>query len=232
MPHDAEPDDLDTTTGVFEPEPVRLAESVPELPVRPRDRRLLAAVAAAVVFALLSVVLVVLLVRERDQNRGDGERAAVETTASRVAEALVTVDAGGNQSGADVVRQLGTGPLIQQFDEANAAVRATFGQLKIQSISGRVQEVYVKDIDGPQADVIVVLDLVIVSDNPRVDQNHYLRVHLAKLDGQWKVDNVQDVNLALAAGVQQSTNSGTSTSTAPPATTSPPTTPATSSSSR
>src|SRR6476469_2917013 len=106
-----------------------------------RDRAFIVASAVAAVFALLFVVVAVLLVHERNSNKADSERTTVETTASRVAEALVSVDANGNQAGSDTVRALGTGPLVQQFDEANAAVRGSFGPLKIQSISGKVKEV-------------------------------------------------------------------------------------------
>jgi hypothetical protein len=222
MRHDNEVDE----TALFDadefeaPEELEAAEEphpAAPAPGQRRDRPFTAAAAVAVVFALLSVVLVVLLVRQRDENKADGDRTTVQTTASRVAEALVSVDANGGQGAAGTVRELGTGPLIQQFDEANAAVRGTFGPLKITSITGRVKEVYLKEIEGSEADVIVVLDLVIVGDNPRVDQDHYLRVHLAKLSGAWKVDNVQDVNLALAGGVQGAGTGAAPTPTAPAA---------------
>jgi hypothetical protein len=59
----------------------------------------------------------------------------------------------------------------------------------------------------------VVVDLVLVAETPRVVPNQYLRVHLAKLSGHWKVDNVEDLNVSLAA-----TASGAGSTTTTPAT--------------
>jgi hypothetical protein len=70
--------------------------------------------------------------------------------------------------------------------------------------------VYVGDIESDQAQVIVVIDLVIVGDVTKVVPNQYLRVHLVKLNGEWKIDNVNDVNTGLAA---QASGSASTTST-------------------
>src|SRR5437763_9913443 len=161
MPHDNELDEIDDIEAPEEfdlPEEFGLDDhdddeappdapaATPKAPASRRDRPFIIAAAIAALFALLSVVLVVLLVHQRNENKSDGDRTTVQTTASRVAEALVSVDANGNQSGSATVRELGTGPLVQQFDEANAAVRGSFGPLKITSITGKVKEVYLKDI--------------------------------------------------------------------------------------
>ena len=57
----------------------------------------------------------------------------------------------------------------------------------------------------------MVVDLVLVADTPRVIPNQYLRVHLAKLSGVWKVDNVEDLNVALSTPAGATSTSTTST---------------------
>src|SRR5439155_3994532 len=106
-----------------------------------------------------------------------------------------------NRADADVVHQLGTGPFIEQYDEAIPATRKLLVALKVKSERGQITPngVYVGDIENDQAQVIIVIDLVIVGETTKVVPNQYLRVHLAKINGEWKIDNVYDVNTSLAA---------------------------------
>jgi len=82
----------------------------------------------------------------------------------------------------------------------------------LKSIRGTVKEVYVGDIESAQSRVIVRLDLVYVGDNTRVIPDQYLDMTLAKLDGTWKVDNVQVLNVALAGGAPATTTTPSSSS--------------------
>jgi hypothetical protein len=169
----------------------------------------------AIGFALLAVVMTASYIKLRsDKSTDSSDRTTVATTASRAAEAMTSLDASGpNTAQADVIRQLGTDPFIQQYVTGIESIRKLFGPLKVSSERGTVTKVYVSEIDKDQAEVIVVVDLVLVAETPKVVPNQYLRVHLAKLSGQWKVDNVEDLNVSLAA-----TASGAgSTTTAPPA---------------
>jgi hypothetical protein len=148
-----------------------------------------------------------------DKDNSNEDRTTVATTASRAAEAMTSLDAEGpNQEQADIIRQLGTTPFIEQYEQGIESIRKLFGPLKVKSERGQVTRVYVGDIDTDQAEVIVVVDLVLVADAPRVIPNQYLRVHLAKLSGVWKVDNVADLNVALSAAAGATPTSTTSTS--------------------
>lgn len=163
---------------------------------------------AAGVFALLAIVLVAIVVKDQPKSNDSGDRTEISTTAARVAEAITAVDPSGNGALASTVEQLGTAPVISQYNEISDAMRKVMGPLKLQSIRGTVKEVYVGNIESSEAKVIVRLDLVYVGDNTRVIPDQYLDMSLAKLDGTWKVDNVQVLNVALAGAAPTSTVPG------------------------
>ena len=168
----------------------------------------------AIVFGLIASVMTASYIRLRaDKDKSSEDRTAVATVAARAAEAMTAIDADGdNKAEADVVHQLGTGPFIEQYDQAIPATRKLLVALKVKSERGQITPsgVYVGDIESDQAQVIVVIDLVIVGDITKVVPNQYLRVHLVKLNGEWKIDNVNDVNTGLAA---QASGSASTTST-------------------
>jgi hypothetical protein len=196
-----------------------LGDDAPSVPRRnaSRGRWLLVAGALAIVFGLIASVMTASYLRLRsDKQSSEQDRTAVATTAARLAEAMTAIDAGGdNQAEADVVHQLGTGPLIEQYDRVIPDTRKLLTALKVKSENGQITPngVYVGDIEGDQAQVIVVIDLVIVGEVTKVVPNQYLRMHLVKLNGEWKVDNVSDVNTALGAPA-----GGTAPTTTAPAT--------------
>ena len=161
----------------------------------------LVALGLAVVFGLVASLMTASYIRLRsDKDTTNEDRTTVATTASRAAEALTSLDADGpNQQQADVIRQLGTKPFIDQYTQGIESIRKTFGPLKVRSIRGQIAGVFVGDIGTDEAEVIVVVDLVLNADTPRVVHDQYLRVHLAKLSGVWKVDNIENLNVALAA---------------------------------
>jgi hypothetical protein len=179
---------------------------------------------AAVGFAALAVFMTASYIHVRSANATDtDDRTAVATTGSRVAEAMTALDPSGNADQAAVIHALGTGPFVEQYDQGLDSIRKTLGPLNVASVRGSVvaNGVYVGDIDHDQAQVIVVVDLVIVGQTTHVVPNQYLRVHLVKLNGVWKVDNVEDLNVSLAAS--GSAPGSTTTTTVPvPATSSPP----------
>ena len=185
----------------------------PERPGASRATFRLVAIAAAV-FAVLCVVLAVLYVAGGPSKNGESaDRTTISTTAARVAEAITAVDGTGGGPSAATVQQLGTAPVVSQYNEIADAIRKVMASLKLTSIRGTVKEVYVGDIDNGEAQVIIRLDLVYVGDNTRVIPDQYLEMSLAKLDGQWKVDNVQVLNVALSSTPTSTPSSPTSTST-------------------
>lgn len=165
------------------------------------------ATAFAVVFAVAAVGLLVLLVRDRSSTDSSADRTEISTTAARVAEAITAVDESGNGTLAATVDQLGTAPVVDQYKQISSTIRNELGTFKLKSIRGTVKDVYVGNIDNAESRVIVRLDLVFVGDNTRVVPDQYLDMTLAKLDGQWKVDNVQVLNVQLANPAPSSSSS-------------------------
>ena len=181
-----------------------------------------ATILLAIGFGITAIALAVLLPAyiklRNDKNSTSDDRTTVATVAAQVAEAMTAIDADGdNKTEADVVHQFGTGPLIEQYDVTIPATRKLLVAVKVKSERGQITPsgVYVGDVDSDQAQVIVVIDLVVVGDVTKVVPNQYLRMHLVRLNGEWKVDNVNDVNAGLAS---QASGASTTTSTPVPST--------------
>jgi hypothetical protein len=214
VPPTTEADDTDTDESAE----VDGAPAVPDTRAPASASRWLVVVGAlAVVFALVASVMTASYIRLRsDKDDTNADRTAVATIAARVAEAMTAIDAtGDNKAEADVVHELGTGPLIEQYDATIPATRQLLLAVKVKSEHGQITPngVYVGDIEGDQAQVIVVIDLVVIGDLTKVVPNQYLRMHLVRLNGDWKVDNVSDINTELAASAGAA---GASTTTSVP----------------
>ena len=180
-----------------------------------RDARLVAAVAVAAAFAAVAVVMAVIALSERGRSDNGTDRTEISTTAARVAEAITAVDGSGNSTLASTVEQLTTASVVEQYKEISSAISGQLGTLKLTSIRGTVKEVYVGNVDSAESRVIVRLDLVFVGDNTRVVPDQYLDMTLAKLDGVWKVDNVEVLNVKLENPPPSTGSTGTTATTAP-----------------
>src|SRR5205085_10249389 len=98
-----------------------------------------------------------------------------------------------------------------QYTDVTNALSKLMVQLKLQSIRGTSKEVYVGDIEASQATVIVRLDLSYVGANTRVIPNQYMSMSLAKLDGVWKVDNLELLPFDTSGGASSTSSSPGST---------------------
>jgi hypothetical protein len=176
--------------------------SAPEAAPRGRARLLAVVTAIAVVLALVASVMTASYIRLRsDRDAADADRTRVATTATQVVEAMFAVDADSdNKQQADVIHTLGTGPLIEQYEQVIPSTRDLLKALGVASEHSRVTDggVFVGDVDDNEARVVVVVDLVVIGKTTKIVPNQYLRIHLVKLDGSWKVDNIENVNVALA----------------------------------
>ncbi|GEM_PF-3103289 len=195
-------------------------------PSPPRDRAFAFAAVVAVVFAVLFVATAILFVADHNKKANDSDRQQIQLTASRAAEAITTVDPA-NGDAAQTLHDVGTGPLIDQYDQISGPIKQAFTALHVVSMTGKSQGVYVKDPDGSQADAIVRLDIVVIGDNPHTVHDQYLEVHVVKIDNAWKADNITVLNLSLGSGqtgtspsTTPSTTGSSTPATAPPATSS------------
>ena len=209
---DADPDIADDQLEMFPPPP----DSGRRAERRGVSAGAIVATAAAVVFALVAVVLLVLLVRDRNSTESSTDRTEISTTAARMAEAMTAVDETGNGTMAATVDDLGTAPVVDQYKGISGTIRGELATFKLKSIRGTVKDVYVGNIDNAESRVIVRLDLVFVGDNTRVVPDQYLDMTLAKLDGRWKVDNVQVLNVQLANPAPGSSSAPAPSTPAPP----------------
>lgn len=186
---------------------------VPGSSTGPRRSVLVAAVAAALVFAALAAVLAVLLASE------DDPADELRTAAGEFGELLVTYDHGQPEAHRRAVVERATASFA---DEYGSAFDEGLGQLIADleaSSQGFLKDVYVTEIQRGQALAIVVLD--VESDGtagPRRLFDVYVRLTMIQLDGEWLVDDVTDLSFGAGPGpgpgegVTGDTTSSTSTS--------------------
>jgi hypothetical protein len=180
---------------------------------------------ASAVFAVLTVLFLLLYLNARKDHDTLADELRIRTTASRFSEAFVALDSTNELPEQNaVVAELGTGPIIGQHTEAMASLRKAYQAFGAISARADIKGTYLSQIDDSshEATVIVNLTLTVAGTTQTVPNESYLEVHLVKLNGTWKVDNVVDVRGRLGA---QPATSGTSTTTT--ATTAPGTAPET-----
>ncbi len=182
------------------------------------------AIVAAVVLLVASITLLLFLVHEKSRADKLGAEsddiAAVQRIAAEVAEKIARWSPATKQADHDALAALTNGPILNQYEQTIKGLDEALPKLGVTSIEATVEEVYVGQIQHDEAQVVVVADVDVKGSNPRTVPNHYLRVHLSRIGGSWKVDNVQDVNTSLAAGAIPTTttttpDTGATTTTTP-----------------
>jgi Mce-associated membrane protein len=170
-----------------------------------RSPALVLAVSLAVVFALAAAVLgVVAAGRDDGDSRIDGLRKA----AGEAGQAVLTYDYQHPKEHLDRVVALSTGSFKSDY-------RSQFEQglqdliQRTQSVSeGFVKDVYVSEIDGDSAEVIVRADESLDGvGGKRTVYDLYILFTMVHAGGSWKVDQVTDLNFPSsgAGGVSTST---------------------------
>jgi len=191
------------------------ADAAPAAAERAADRSpaLVVSIVAAVVLLAVSVGLLLFLVHEKSRadklSTSQDDIAAVQRIASEVAEKIARWDPSTASADHDSLAALTNGPILSQYESTIKGLDASFPALGVTSVEATVEEVYVGEIQHDEAQVVVVADLDVKGQNPHTVPNHYLRVHLSRIGGSWKVDNVQDVNVSLAAGASASATTST-----------------------
>ena len=170
------------------------------------------AVSAAVVFAGLAGVLAVLLVGQG----GDEELDELRETAGRFGEALVTYDYRDPEAHRDTVLGFATGSFREQYEDAfDQGLGEVITQVEAVSV-GHVKDIYLSAIDAEQAQAIVVVDIEHEGTGGSNDLfDVYFRLTMVEVGGEWKVDQVTDLNFD-AGGGEGTTSPTASTSTSVP----------------
>ena len=149
-----------------------------------------------------------------DRNREQRDRQEVEEVAGRLATALSTYDYRDFEATKRRVLMLSTGAFASEYERAVGALSSLIDQTKATS-EATAGDVFVGDLGDGKASAIVVLEIRASGvGGPRVSVDNYVDLSLVKVEGEWKVDGVRNLNLGVAGGG----------ATAPPAAGPPPST--------
>ena len=152
------------------------------------------AMSLALVFAIATATLAVLLVRH---DSGDTRSDDVRLVAGKFGEALVTYDYKHPDRHRDAIVALATGSFRKEYKDAFAQGLSQFITEAKAVSQGYVKDVYVSSIDADSAEAIVDVDISHVgAAGPRTLYDVYFLLTLVEVDGGWKVDQVTDLNFA------------------------------------
>jgi hypothetical protein len=191
-----------------------VTEAEPEISTaRERSRGLVVAVALAVVFGLLSVVMAVLTVGGRDEDKSDREE--VFRLSGRFAESLFTFDFADPQRNRDAVLEQVTPSFKDQFEEDAAALFGPAAADLELKVAPKIEDLFVSQIDGGTAGAVVIIDIGTTTKTgvSQLFDDVYLELSLLEIDGEWKVD---DLTYTLADDSVLSTGGTGSTTTSVP----------------
>jgi hypothetical protein len=165
----------------------------------------------AVALAVAVAVLVVLLAGEDD----DASRLEdVQRAAGTFGEALVTYDYHDPEAHRDAVLALSTGSFREEYEDAfEQGLSAVITEVEAVS-TGFAKDIYVSELGEADAQAIVVLDVDVDGvAGPRTQRDLYVRLTFVEVDGEWKVDQVTDLNFDPGAATTSTTAAPQSTTT-------------------
>jgi hypothetical protein len=167
--------------------------------------------------ALLAVLVGYLVgVRGGDDGVLAGERG-VREAAAEFAEVFNTYDYRSAEDHRDAVLERATGSFRSEYRDA---FDQGLGQVIVDAEAvqtGFVKDVYVAAVDEERAQAIVTVDVTHSGvGGSRTIYDVYALLTFVRVDGEWKVDQVTDLNFDTAAG-------GSASTAEDPATTAPPT---------
>jgi len=190
-----------------EPKPVEDATEEPapdeEAPKPVSRTAFRAAVVLAIVFFVGTVVAVVFAAQQhRELQQSKDARAGVEQVASRMTSALLTYDYRDLDKTKKAVLALATGKFRTDYDQNFGGLSSLFTTTKGQS-TATVKDVFVSSIDNNTATAIVVFDeRTQGTSGQHLNVDLYLRLSLVKVNGQWRVDDVTNLNFPVQAPSQ------------------------------
>jgi len=162
----------------------------------------------------LAVAVAVLLVLVAGDDDGSERLDEVRRAAGAFGEALVTYDYHDPEAHRDAVLALSTGSFREEyegaFDEGLSEVIT-----EVEAVStGFAKDVYVSEIGEADAQAIVVLDVEVDGvAGARTQRDLYVRLTFLEVDGEWKVDQVTDLNFDPGAATTPTSGAPESTTT-------------------
>jgi preprotein translocase subunit SecG len=172
-------------------------------------------VVLCIVFFLGTVAMAILAARQHSElQHSKDARAGVENVASRFASAVLTYDYRDLDKTKNAVLGLSAGKFKTDYEQNFPGLSALFTSTKGQS-TATVKDVFVSGIDNNTASAIVVLDeRGQGTSGQRLNVDWYLRLSLVKVKGDWRVDDL--INLNFAGQGAAPVPGGTTPTTAPP----------------
>lgn len=162
----------------------------------PADRRstvLVLAVSLAVLFGIVAAVLGVVAV---SNGGGDGTPlASLRRAAGTAAEAFFTYDYENPEAHKERMLELSTGSFRSEYEDAfDEGLGELITRVKATS-EGFVKDVYVSEIDEERAQAVVVSDVTRNGvGGPRTVADVYILLSFVRVDGEWRVDDLTDLN--------------------------------------
>jgi hypothetical protein len=152
--------------------------------------------------------------QHRQLQRTRDTRAGIENVASRFASAVLTYDYRELDKTKQAVLGLSTGKFRTDYEQNFSGLSALFTTTKGQS-TATVKDVFVSSAENNTASAIVVLDeRGQGTSGQRLNVDWYLRLSLVKVQGNWRVDDLINLNFA---GQGPTAVPGQSTPTSAPA---------------
>lgn len=173
-------------------------------PRSPRERGVSAAVvgfALAGVFAVTTVVLAIVAVGlQSEKDDLASERSAVQDVAARFAQAFGDYDYRDPSTFSEDLLPLSAPPFTDQLEDALPALVDSAVAVERTS-SATVDDVFVAEVDDEDgtAVALVVYSAVETSIAGQFPlENVYMRLGMVRVDGSWRVNDVINLNFALA----------------------------------
>jgi hypothetical protein len=185
------------------PEPTDEVETAEPPPTR--RAALILAISIAVVLGIASITLAVVAAR---RSNGSEQVNALRIAASNAGTALLTYDYHDPNAHRDGVLNLSTGAFRSDYQKTfDQGLGAIITKVRATS-KGSVKDVYVSQIDAERAQAIVVADVTANgTGGPRTLYDIYVLLSFVNVKGQWKLDNVTDLNFPQAASAAGGTTS-------------------------
>ena len=189
-------------------------EATPRYPVDSGSGRSAALVLVTSLAVALAVAVAVLAVLLAADEGGSDRAEAVRRAAGTFGEALLTYDFHDPEAHRDEVLALSTGSFRQEYEEAfDAGLGPVISDVEAVS-KGVAKDVYVSELGEADAQAIVVLDVEVTGiAGPRTLSDFYIRLTFVEVQGEWKVDQVTDLNFDPGAASTTTTSAPESTTT-------------------
>jgi hypothetical protein len=168
---------------------------VPDDDDAPTTRRSAAFILVTSLAVALAVAVAVLAVLVAGDDGGSDRLEGVRKAAGTFGEALVTYDYHDPDAHRDAVLALATGSFRQEYQDAfDQGLAEVITEVEAVS-TGTAKEVYVSELGEADALAIVVLDVDVTGvSGPRTQRDLYIRLTFVEVEGEWKVDQVTDLN--------------------------------------